>query len=456
VVPTELLGQAAKLTLLAPAAAPAVELVMASVHAVDQQLQQQQTPLPVGDDLVAAHLMLPSVQQYVLQLVLNPDYRQTGESPYADTAAGRAVLEAVLSMQAAKRSSQYLYCLSYSILVLSIASMPALQQLAADEQAAGSAEASLDEVAASLLQHADSLQPELRHSQQQLVALLGLKPRTLLWAAAAAVVPTAVSGPMPQDRIVSLMTTFLGAHRRLNHYLHTSAAPQQLQTWMQQQQHWERDTGLLQWGVCTGLQWAASLPHQHSLNWGTAVAAAAAALSQSAVLAWSAVQKALLQAPTTNDRLTILQQQHSQWIDCLLLPALQLSAVMCQHTQQLLLSGSSGSTAGSSNGGQGAESGAVTKCRPEAVSNTTELSSLLSSLASMARLQVSLVHCPEGKENAAEQVVQQGSTAAAGSPPSRPVVLSQQEAAAQHLRACWRHRRASHVVWLLPVQNALT
>jgi len=423
------LGQVAKLTASAPAAAPALQLIMASVHAVDQQLQQQQTLM--GDDLAAAHSMLPCVQRCLQQLVLNPDYKEGGageEVPHADNAGGRALVEAALSLQAAKSSSKYLHCLSYSLLVLSIASMPALQQLAADRQAAGSAEAPLDEVAASLLQQADSLQNGLHPSQQQLAALLGLKPRTLLRAAAAvaAVVPTDF-GPLPEGGTSVLLTAFLAAHRRLS-YLHTSATPQQLQTWMQQQQHWERDLGLLQWGVCTALQWAASLPHQHSISWSTAVAAA-----DSAVLAWEAVDKASrLQGPTSSDRLAVCEQQHSQWADCLLLPALQLSAVMCQHMQQLLLSGSSGSgstsgpvlsTVGSSSGAQGAASGAVSN----SVSWEAGLSSLLSSLASMVMLQVSLV---QAKGIDAEKVMQQGgSSSGAGSPPSRPLSA----AAAQHL-----------------------
>jgi len=398
---------------LASAAAPAVELVMASVHAVDQQLhcwqQQQQTAL--GFDVAAAHVIMPCVHRCLLQLAQlhsgSMDYRNVEGILHAGTAAGSAVLEPAVSLQAAKSSSQYLQCVSYSILVLSIASMPALQQLAADRQAAGSAEAPLGQVAASLLRHTDSLQYELSRSQQQLAALLELKPRTLLWAAAAEVVPTADSGRSPEGGISTLLTTFLGAHQHLSRYLLTSATPQQLQTWVQQQQHWERDLGLLQWGMCTALQWAASLPHQQACwrQWYTAVAAA-----DSAVLAWEAVAKAsLLQAPTDSDRLAVLEQQHSQWTDCLLLPAQQLSAVMCQRTQQLLLSGSSGtgSNAGSSNG-------APTRwaVKEEPVSTNTELSSLLSSLASMMKLQVRLLEA--GQAAAEQHEVQQGSSPTVG------------------------------------------
>jgi len=422
-----------QLRALAPAAAPAMELCMASVHAVDQQLRQQQQTLS-GYGLVAAHVLLSCVQQCILQMACSLDYKEveqfldspSGAFSIAGSAAASrsAVLEAALPLQAAKSSSKYLHCLSLSILVLSVADMPALQLVAGQQAASGNAQTVLDDVGASLLQTADSLQSDLSPSQQQLTTLLGLDPRTVLRSAAAAVASNNMFGPVPHDRISTDINTILGSHTRLSWYMHKCATPQQRQAWAHQQQHWERDLGLLQWGVCTGLQWAAEQLCWE--NWCTAVAAA-----DNAVLAWQAVNAAsLLQRPTDSDRLTALEQQYSRWTDCLLMPALQLSAVMCQHTQQLLLSGSSGSgsTAGNTCSTAGSSScgpGAVTDSR-EAVGTTTELSHLLPPLADMVQLQLGLVQAEHASlgSSAAGQLMQQDS-----SPPSRPLSA----AAAQHL-----------------------
>jgi len=409
---------------LAPAAAPAVELIMASVHAVDQLLQQQ--PLMACDLAIAFTLLRYAEFSFLhLKCVLDSEDMAPG------SARSSAALETAPQQQALLASPEYMHCLSYFILVFSIASLPTLQQLAADQQAAGSAEAPLGEVAASLLQQADSLQSELRHSQQQLTALLGLKPRMVLWAAAAAIVApiptTAASVPNTLKStwqvnlcgITDRMEYVLRAQQQLNWFWQRRASPQQLQMRARQQQQWQQDQDVLRWGACNVLQWAASRPvsvQYSTLSWSAAVEAA-----NSAVLIKEAVDKAM-QGPTGSNKLAVLEQQHSQWTDCLLLPALQLSAVMCQRTQQLLLSVSSGSgsTTGSSNGAPA--SGAITNCHPrKTISTTEELPLLLLFLATLVKLQVSLV---QTKREAAEQLQQDSS------PPSRPLSAA---AAAQHL-----------------------